>query len=339
MKPLRRIVLLCILLSIIASYMVFQFVTDEHFELFTSFFRSKQSEVLFVGDVMLARNVEKRVHDVGQQHFFDAVRPLHERARYIVGNFEAVIPETHTQTPDFTFQFSVDPAFLPMLSNVGFTHFTLANNHSNDFGADGRKNTVKVLSASGFIPFGSPNDISSTSVTYIDIDNKKIALIGIQTVTKAPSMTDLDAVIEVARANSDAQIAVIHWGEEYQIIHSAAQELLARHLAAQGIDAIIGHHPHVVEDIGRIDGMPVFYSLGNYVFDQYFDKEVETGLTVLLSIRKNELVFDLVPVQSKKSVPQLVSPVDEKQFLKSLALRSDTSVRSDILRRTLRAEF
>ena len=178
---------LVVLFSAVFSYIVFRVAHDERFDFIGTFFHLKQHEVLFVGDVMLARSVERRIHDVGEQHFFEALRPLHEQARYIIGNFEAVIPEKHQQTPDFAFHFSVDTSFVPMLARAGFTHFTLANNHSNDFGVEGRMNTVKVLSNSGFAVLGSPDEIGTTSVAYIDVDDKKIALIGLQTVTMVPN--------------------------------------------------------------------------------------------------------------------------------------------------------
>ena len=120
---------------------------------------------------------------------------------------------------------------------------------------------------------------------------------------------------------------------------TAVQQALAQHLVGEGVDDIIGHHPHVVEDIARIDGVPVFYSLGNYVFDQYFDAEVESGLAILMSIEKEQLVFDLAPVLSKRSVPTLPSKNDAKSFLASLAERSDVSLQSDIVRGTIRASF
>lgn len=339
MKPLTRLWLMCVLLSVLALYMGYRVLTDERFDFISSFFRSYQNDVLFVGDVMLARTVETQVRAIGEKHFFDGVLSLHEQAPFVVGNFEAVIPETHTQTPNFTFQFSVDTAFVPMLSRAGFTHFSLANNHANDYGKDARAHTVAVLKESGITSFGSPSDIGTTSVTYIENNGTRIALIGLQTVIGTPDMSALDAALEIAREQSDVQIAVVHWGEEYQLLHSASQEVFAKHLVGEGIDAIIGHHPHVVQDIGSINGVPVFYSLGNYVFDQYFSTNVETGLAVLLRIEDTELLFSLEPVMSNKSVLRMLTYDEKQAFLASLSLRSDSSLQSGIMRGVVRARF
>ena len=98
----------------------------------------------------------------------------------------------------------------------------------------------------------------------------------------------------------------------------------------EGVDAIIGHHPHVVEDVGSVQGVPVFYSLGNYVFDQYFDHTVETGLAVKLSVTDTTLTFRLVPVGTEHSVPYIMHDGEAADFLRDLALRSDEHVSTGV---------
>ena len=330
MKPHTRIILLCVIVSVLGGYSLYTLFSSGLNSFVSEYFHSERDGVLFVGDVMLARSVEGRIHEVGGERFFDTMVPLHKTAQYIVGNFEASIPETHSRTPDFTFHFSVDPSLLPLLPSAGFTHMTLANNHANDFGPDARANTAQLLLKNGITAFGNPDGASTSSVTYLEEHGRTIALIGLQTVTKEPVYADISALMRDVRAKSDIQIAVVHWGTEYSLTHTQAQETFAQFLVKEGVDAIIGHHPHVVEDIGSISGVPVFYSLGNYVFDQYFDHTVETGLAVRVSVTDTALTFTLTPVGTEHSVPYVMNHDDAAAYLRDLALRGGERFRSGV---------
>lgn len=330
MKASTRLLFVTIVITFLAGYFALSFFNAGLGSFFSSFLRTDTEGVLFTGDVMLARSVEARIHEVGENHFFDKVLSLHRTARFIVGNFEASIPEEHARTPDFTFHFSVDPALLSLLTKAGFTHMTLANNHANDFGTSARENTARLLDENSITPFGNPDGASTSSVTYIHENGRTIALVGMQTVTQNPVYSDISALMSTVRKNSDIQIAVVHWGTEYSLTHTPDQEAFAQFLVKEGFDAIIGHHPHVVEDVGSVQGVPVFYSLGNYVFDQYFDPTVETGLTVKVSVSDTALTFRLVPVGTERSVPYVMNDTDAATYLRDLALRSDPHVSTGV---------
>ena len=77
-------------------------------------------------------------------------------------------------------------------------------------------------------------------------------------------------------------MALPHWGVEYRLRHSAAQESLARWLADQGVDVIVGAHPHVVQDSCRIGRTPVFYSVGNAVSNM---SAANTRLELMVTLR------------------------------------------------------
>jgi poly-gamma-glutamate synthesis protein (capsule biosynthesis protein) len=108
--------------------------------------------------------------------------------------------------------------------------------------------------------------------------------------------------------SSDVQIAFIHWGDEYVRVHNAEQQALAHALVDHGIDAVIGHHPHVMQDVEKYGGVPIFYSLGNLVFDQYFSDDVQEGYMLSLSISKRDITYTLHPYESRthRSSPRLM---------------------------------
>ncbi|GAI55886.1 unnamed protein product [marine sediment metagenome] len=118
-------------------------------------------------------------------------------------------------------------------------------------------------------------------------------------------------------------IVSLHWGEEYKLINSPAQQKLAHQLIEAGTDLIIGHHPHVVQNIEKYLGKLIFYSLGNFIFDQYFSPETQQGLAVGLEIYPDRLVCRLFPLQINLSQAVSMEQNKASEFLMQLAKRSD----------------
>lgn len=297
-----------------------------------TYFRDEPDAALFVGDIMLARDVENRIKDGSRNRFFEAVQPLHERARYVVANFEATAPKAHVPTPALTFRFSVDRALLPLLSNARITHASLANNHADDYGPSIRTETVEALRQNGITPFGRPRGVASTSVTSFDLEDKTVAVIGLEDVLAPLDIEAALSMVRAAQATSDAQIVFIHWGTEYELTHNERQERLATLFVEAGADAIIGHHPHVVQDVAYIEGVPVIYSLGNYVFDQYWDPEVQKGLATLVTFEGEGLSLELIPIRIDRAKPRPMTALESRDFLEGVARRSEEKAQNGAAR-------
>jgi Bacterial capsule synthesis protein PGA_cap len=291
------------------------------------------STLFFTGDIMLARHVEYMRSLHGDNYSYDSLSFLKDEPAYVVGNFEASIPVTHIKTPDFTFSFSVDEDHIPVLSSAGFTHLSLANNHAYDYGGGGYLNTQTVLSRNRIIPFGHPNVVSSSSLTYLTINDKHIAIIGINTIDDEPEPVEVGALITKYASTSDVVIAYIHWGVEYERRPSAWQRAYANELVAQGVDIIVGHHPHVVQGVEKIGNSMVFYSLGNLIFDQYFSDDVQNGLVLKMTPQHEGIKVALVPVTSigSKAQPRAMNDEERQVFLTDLILYSDKNLESEIL--------
>jgi len=125
-------------------------------------------------------------------------------------------------------------------------------------------------------------------------------------------------------------IVSLHWGEEYKLINSLAQQKLAHQIIEAGADLIIGHHPHVVQNIEKYQGKLIFYSLGNFIFDQYFSPDTQQGLAVGLEIYPDRLFFRLFPLQINLSQPVLMKKNKASEFLIQLAKRSDDKLVDEI---------
>lgn len=301
---------------------------------FASYAANERSGIIFTGDVLLARNVEYLIEKNGQQYPFAKLQlsSLLPGAA-VIGNFESAMPTEHQVTPALAMRFSVNPSYLSLLVDTGFTHLSQANNHSYDYGKEGFTNATLNLIKYGLIPFGDGHTLGKDSITYINTSLGRIAVIGIHATEVIPSRSSLKAVMSTAGAQSDFQIIYIHWGTEYKTTHSPVQEELATILIQYGADLIIGHHPHVVQDIESINNVLVFYSLGNYLFDQYFDTDVQEGLLVLLSTNSDNTALRLLPVSSlgHLSQPALMNDKNRRQFLAALAKRSDSALRQHII--------
>lgn len=289
-----------------------------------------ESKFLFVGDIMLARYVETLIAEKGREYPFVGLSPLQDRYDAVIGNFEASIPVEHTKTLTSSMKFSVATSSLESLPDY-FDIVSLANNHTFDSEQEGLENTHKQLEQIGVQPFADPQAINEESVTYVLHGEKNIALIGLNAVGGL-DIASATALVREMQSRSEMQIVYIHWGNEYELVHSPEQEVIATALIDSGADAIIGHHPHVIQDIGLYKGAPIFYSLGNFVFDQYFDEHVTVGLGVELVLKNSSVSYHLVPFTAGeyKSSPRLMTYSERTELFSEIAAKSSPAIAAQL---------
>lgn len=292
------------------------------------------ARILFVGDVLLARDVERHMDEKGSDYPFHRIDLFLSGYDHVVGNFEASIPEVHTRTPDFTTRFSVHEKHLPALVDVGFSLFSLANNHSFDFGGEGYMHAKESLANVGLGVFGSPHQLLEEDISFLTVNEVRLAILPFTMVGGSVSVERLREMLAFAEKQSDAQIVYIHWGEEYESMWSPIQEQVAHVLVDAGADAVIGHHPHVVQGIEVYNGVPIFYSLGNFVFDQYEDPLLQEGLLVEVLPQAKTLSFSFKSVTSidMRAAPRLMSEGEERLFKTRLRENSHRSASEFIYR-------
>lgn len=276
--------------------------------------------MLFVGDLMLGRHVETLIEAQGVAYPLEQVASLLESYDLTIGNFEGIVSEEHVHAPGMTFQFSIRSEYLKQLATSGFDVLSLANNHSGDYGPGALVHTRALCAEYALVCGGSSTQLDEYSLSYSTVGNKKIGFIFLHTVFRELDKTKLHELIEVLKKESDLQFAFVHWGEEYALTHEEGQEMLAHTLIDAGIDAVIGHHPHVVQDVALYKNKPIFYSLGNFVFDQYFSKDVQEGLGVGVTLKANTTEYSLLAFSSNgtRSQPHLMLPEDSKKLFSRL---------------------
>jgi poly-gamma-glutamate synthesis protein (capsule biosynthesis protein) len=292
---------------------------------FSRAYSATPSTILFTGDLLLARNVEFLMEAEDRNYPFAGLAFSDFSATsYVVGNFESAIPFQHVPTKTGQLRFSVKSGHVAALKQAGFTHLSLANNHAFDFGIEGYLNAGETFLHNGLEPFGDPRGLTKNSITLLKTETESVALIALQALQNPPTEAEIEATLVYATKISDLQILYVHWGDEYVLTSNKAQRKLAETFIAHGVDLIVGHHPHVVQDIERIDGVLVFYSLGNYVFDQYDSTETQEGLVLQLELSELPMIH-LIPVSSAGTLsqPALMTQGQSALFLKRLTNRSD----------------
>lgn len=296
---------------------------------------SATSTIIFVGDIMLSRQVGEFARIRGFDFPFRRVTALSDYD-FVVGNFESCLSDTRQFTYTERMRFPVVIDFIPAIKAAGFTHLSLANNHALDCGPDDYWLTRNLFESAGMQTFGHPVLVSDMSLSYVDAGGRRVALIGIHTLYEEPTEAALAQVLASSSAASDVQIVFIHWGNEYELVASPTQRRLATTLVRYGADLIIGHHPHVIQNIELIDGVPVVYSLGNFIFDQYFSTEVQQGLTLALALGESaELTLHPVTSIDERTQPRFMNDEERAILLNELALRSEPTLRAQIASGTI----
>lgn len=276
--------------------------------------------LLFVGDVMLGRAVESFMDEQGELYPFEMISDDIKHADLAVANFEGVVPAEHIHTPSMTFRFSIKDAYLKTLHDVGFDVLSRANNHSFDYGKEGFEYMKSRCFVHGLVCRGNPFGIQENSSAIVEVKNKKVGILFLHTLYDQPRDDLILSIGETFASSTDIQVAYIHWGDEYALVHNTHQENLAHKIIDAGFDVVIGHHPHVVQDIAFYKDKPIFYSLGNFVFDQYFSRDVQQGLVLEVELGENETMYTLVPVEtySNRAQPKKMNSEDAKELFQRI---------------------
>lgn len=293
--------------------------------------KEKTVSFLFFGDLMLDRHVREKIDKNGFQWLMAKIAGEENRffkgVDIIMANLEGAVTNNGGHYPPaMSYDFAFTPELIRELRNYGFNAFTIANNHITDQGETGFQETQKNLDNLKINYAGCPDgQMDNCSSKIVEATGKKIALLAYSMVYGSLAEDKLFAQIKDAKEKSDLIIVNMHWGTEYQQKHNVSQEDLAYKIIDSGADIIIGHHPHVAQDIEIYKGKPIFYSLGNFIFDQYFSKETQRGLAIGTTWQGKKFEIYLFPLKSEFSQAQLMAGTEKNEFLNWLADNSEVN--------------
>lgn len=200
------------------------------------------------------------------------------------------------------------------LKKINIHAVTLANNHILDFGAKGLENTIRLCSNNQITTIGAGTNLKeATKPVIIEKQGIRIGIINFcenewsiatETSSGANPLNIIDNLTQInqVRGLVDFLLIIIHGGHEYYNLPSPRMVKQYRFFAENGADAVIGHHPHCISGYEIHNKVPIFYSLGNFLFtlnSKYED--FYTGLILQLIINDNkELKFKLQPIRQNK---------------------------------------
>lgn len=244
------------------------------------------SKILFVGDIMLDRDIRLGGERKGYDELFSCLPDMLAGYDRVIGNLEGTITDNQSvsagapyESPE-SFRFTFDVDAVRALKQAGLTTVSIANNHIRDFGNDGIAQTVANLTQLGIPYFGDPRSDGQKYVVE-DIKGTRVAFVGHNQFfgTKEETL----AALSQASAESDLQVVFPHWGDEYVPVRPDVRQL-AHEFVDAGADLIIGAHPHVIQEDEIYNDVAIYYSLGNFIFDQYWEPAVSTGMMVEIEI-------------------------------------------------------
>jgi poly-gamma-glutamate capsule biosynthesis protein CapA/YwtB (metallophosphatase superfamily) len=236
-------------------------------------------EIAAAGDVTLGR--AGRYPPGGPEQLFAGVRAL-VRAPISLGNLETTLVDPAAPlaskcglSSTDCYAFSAPERFAHGLRRVGFTAFTVANNHSNDYGAGGRVRTVAALERAGLRTTGGP-----TQVTVVHTGGMRVALVGFAPYASSANLLDLRAarrLVQSASRRADIVVVTMHLGAEgtdrthvprgpeYYLGEARGDARAFSHAVVEaGADLVVGHGPHVLRGMEWYRGRLIAYSLGNF---------------------------------------------------------------------------
>ncbi|MFZ3015379.1 MAG: CapA family protein [Minisyncoccia bacterium] len=257
--------------------------------------------LLFGGDIMLDRGVKNSVmKNFGGDYslMFENLNLL-KSADIVFANLEGPASDKGSDRKNL-YSFRMDPSVIPALKGSGFDILSVANNHAGDWGRDAYADTLARLKENEIsYTGGGINKNESEQPVVIEKYGIKIGYLGFSDV--GPNMPAsesnagllltsnprFDEIIQNASKQVDHLIVSFHFGEEYKIEHNNRQEYLAHKAIDDGAKIIIGTHPHVVEDTEVYKNGFIAYSLGNFIFDQYFSENTMQGMLLEIKLEKN----------------------------------------------------
>ncbi len=259
----------------------------------------------FVGDIMLDRGVLFSVKKNGQADFnwlFTDLASL-KSADILFANLEGPLSDVGKKVGSI-YSFRMLPEFAPALAQAGFDILSLANNHIGDWTREAMDDTVRRLNLVGIRTVGvGKNKIDTTQPRIIEKNNLRIGFLAFSDVGPdwlsaseqesgiiPASAGNLPEIIRQASTQVDHLIISFHFSEEYQAKSNARQQYLARLAIDNGARLVIGHHPHVAEEVERYHDGLIAYSLGNFIFDQAFSPETMQGLVLEVKLDKKGIL-------------------------------------------------
>lgn len=272
-----------------------------------------------VGDMMFDRHVREVMRTKGPTYPFASIQSVLKNSDVVLGNLEGPITSNRSVATDSRLVFTFDPTVAPLIKKVGFTTVSLANNHTLNFGSNGLTSTRQILQRAGIEYFGDPKNRTGYHLTKT-LGQRQVTFLGYHGLASGIDTVILD--IQQAHAKGEFVVVMAHSGIEYKLGFSAGQQRDYRRFIDAGADLVIGAHPHVVEPLEIYRGKLIAYSLGNFLFDQYFSADTKQGLLLKFYFSPAGISVRIIPLEQVRTQVVLASGITKQRLLDRVAANS-----------------
>jgi len=287
----------------------------------------------FGGDCLLAAHYESSVGpDVGRA--FRGFTLLAEADIALV-NLESPITIRGTKVPK-PFNFRMHPRYLAALSETGIDVVSIANNHIWDYGREGLFDTILYLDSVGIQHVGAgitPEE--ARRAVLLSVKGRKVGFLAYYGGGEAPvasgtrpgvagrDLASIVADIRRLRKSDDSVfvVVVLHWGAELAPVPDRLQQDFGRKVIDAGADAVIGHHPHVLQGIERYGRGVIVYSLGNFIFGGNSRATYDTGLFEI-RLGAQGATYAFIPVRVEHWIARRAEGEDARRITQLMRDRS-----------------
>lgn len=271
--------------------------------------------IVFTGDVEISEYVQANYDEGGVDSVIsESLQSLMKDATYTMVNNEFCYSTRGEQAADKQYTFRVDPSYVSLLTDLGVDSAGLANNHVLDYGHDALTDTFTTLTGAGIDYTGAGDSLTDASklLTMTDAKGRTYGFLAASHVIPVASWnvensqpgvfcfydeTELINAIEEADSQVDYLFVMVHWGTEHTTELTDYQVSDGHMLIDAGADAVIGMHSHCLQSIEYYNGCPIFYSLGNFIFNQTIS--TGGGGAVEVTIDENDNIsFRIIPIMA-----------------------------------------
>lgn len=273
-----------------------------------------------------ADSFENVAAERGYAWFFSGLTPLFGTDDLTLINFEGTLTE-ETKKKEKKFNFKGPAEYTEIITSGSVEAVNVANNHTLDYGEQGREDTIRNLENAGIIVSGNGQ------LGIFEKDGVKVGMTGYcfpYTNGKKDITKDVKALRD---AGCQIVIASFHWGSEYRDDFTAEQRNIGQAAIRAGADIVVGHHPHVVQGIELYQDHYILYSLGNLVFGGNVDPSDRDSYAARLTFVVHE-TYTEPPVLS--IVPLRLTALDKGTDYRPIIAEGETAekILSRILRRS-----
>lgn len=291
--------------------------------------------IAVTGDVMMARNMDSVLSDGSSP--FRGVSDVTSAVDMLLINFENAATSSENAVKGDV-PLKCNPQYVPLAKANNLTVAALANNHVFDYGTQGMRDTLSNLKKANITAFGAGNSEAEAHKPVVEeINGRKITILNymdsnnfaeysqdVMPISKGSkpgysAYSSADAQKQIADHNdSDFIIAYMHYGNEYSTSPNKDQINISHQLIDYGADVVIGCHPHVPQGIEMYKGKPIFYSLGNFMFDLSTD-ETLSDYFLKIDLTGDQGECTVYPIRISGYLPQHMQPEEGKSLLRSLS--------------------